>query len=172
MEESINPLVRLARKAIKEYVEKGNIITPPEELTPEMKERHGVFVSLKKRGTLRGCIGTYEPATSCVAEEIIVNAISAATRDPRFMPLTPEELNDIEISVDILTEPEPVRNTSELDPERYGIIVKSGFKRGLLLPDIEGVDTVDMQIDIARHKAGITEDEPVELYRFEVKRYK
>ena len=172
MQPSSNPLVRLAQEAIREYVEKGRIIPVPDTLTPEMEERHGVFVSLKKGGRLRGCIGTYEPTTSCVAEEIIMNAISAATKDPRFMPVTPEELPDIEVSVDILTEPKPVQDMKELDPKRYGIIVKSGYKRGLLLPDIEGVDTVESQISIARQKAGILPDEPFEIYKFEVKRYK
>jgi len=172
MKPSSNPLVRLAQEAIREYVEKGRIISVPERLTPEMKERHGVFVSLKKQGKLRGCIGTYEPATSCVAEEIIMNAISAATKDPRFMPVTPEELSEIEVSVDILTEPVPVQDIKELDPKRYGIIVKSGYKRGLLLPDIEGVDTVEAQISIAKQKAGIMPDEPFEIYKFEVRRYK
>ena len=172
MEEPVHPLVQLAREAIREYLEKGEIIRLPDELTSEMKERHGTFVSLKMKGRLKGCIGTYEPATSCVAEEVIHNAISAATRDPRFMPVTLPELKEINISVDILTPPEPIRSISELDPERYGVIVKSGFRRGLLLPDIEGVGTPEEQVEIAKEKAGIGQAEPVELFKFEVKRYK
>lgn len=137
-----------------------------------MKERRGVFVSLKMQGRLKGCIGTYEPATPSVAEEVIANAISAATRDPRFMPVRLPELGEIDISVDILSPPEPVRSISELDSERYGVIIKSGFRRGLLLPDIEGVDTAGEQVKIARRKAGIGPAEPIELYRFEVRRYR
>lgn len=174
MGESSHPLVQLAKEAIKVYLEKGEIIRPLNALTHEMSERQGVFVSLKMKGSLslKGCIGTYEPATSCVAEEVILNAISAATRDPRFMPVTLSELKDIDISVDILTPPEPVKSISELDPKRYGIIVKNGFRRGLLLPDIEGIDSVEEQVEIARRKAGIGLSEPVELFRFEVRRYK
>ena len=172
MEEPVHPLVQLAREAIREYLEKGEIIRLPDELTSEMKERHGTFVSLKMKGKLKGCIGTYEPATSCVAEEVIHNAISAATRDPRFMPVTLPELKEINISVDILTPPEPVRSISELDPKKYGVIVKSGYRRGLLLPDIEGVNTPEEQVEIAKEKAGIGQAEPVELFKFEVKRYK
>lgn len=167
-----HPLVDLARKAIREYLENGKILKPPEEQIHEMKERRGVFVSLKMQGRLKGCIGTYEPATSSVAEEVIANAISAATGDPRFMPVRLPELEEIDITVDILSPPEPVRSINELDPERYGVIVKSGFRRGLLLPAIEGVDTVEEQIEIARRKAGIDPAEPVELYRFEVRRYR
>ena len=172
MEEPGHPLVKIAREAIREYLEKGEVIKPPAELTTEMKESHGAFVSLKMKDKLKGCIGTYEPATSCVAEEVIHNAISAATRDPRFMPVTLPELKEINISVDILTPPEPIRSISELDPKKYGVIVKSGYRRGLLLPDIEGVNTPEEQVEIAKEKAGIGYGEPVELFKFEVKRYK
>lgn len=167
-----HPLVKLAREAIKTYLEKGDALRPPSTLTDEMQESHGVFVSLKIKGRLRGCIGTFEPSCSNVAEEVIHNAISSATRDPRFMPVTLSELEDIDISVDVLTAPERIKSSDELDPEKYGVIVKSGYKRGLLLPDIEGVDTVEEQIEIAKNKAGIGEGEIIELFRFEVKRYK
>jgi AmmeMemoRadiSam system protein A len=122
---------------------------------------------------LRGCIGTIEPTQANVALEVIQNAISAATQDPRFPPIVPEELADLDIKVDVLGEPEPVDGLEELDPKRYGVIVKSArdWRRGLLLPDLEGVDTVESQVDIARRKAGIRPDEPIELYRFEVVRY-
>jgi AmmeMemoRadiSam system protein A len=167
----MHPLVRLAKETVESYVRNGT--TPkPEELTPEMMERAGVFVSLKKRGMLRGCIGTYEPAKANVAEEIIANAISSSTRDPRFPPVTPAELDQLEYSVDVLTKPEPVESTADLDPKRYGVIVESGWRKGLLLPDLEGVDSVEHQIEICRAKAGIGPHEPVKLYRFEVKRYK
>lgn len=172
MEQPHHPLVQLAKEAIKRYLEYREVLKTPESLTPEMKEKHGVFVSLKMHGSLRGCIGTFEPSTSCVAEEIIHNAISSATRDPRFMPVTLSELTDIVISVDVLTSPESVKSVRELDPGRYGVIVKSGYKRGLLLPDIEGIDTVEEQVDIAKRKAGIGKSEQVDLFRFEVRRYK
>jgi len=167
----MHPLVRLAKETIESYVRDGTI-PQPKELTPEMRERAGVFVSLKVGGMLRGCIGTFDPLKANVAEEVIANAISSATRDPRFPPVTPGELADLEYSVDVLTEPEPVTSEAELDPKRYGVIVESGGRRGLLLPDLEGVDTVAHQIDICRSKAGILPHEPVKLYRFEVKRYK
>ncbi len=167
----MSPLVRLAKHTIETHVREGK--TPqPGELTPEMRERAGVFVSIHKFGKLRGCIGTIEPQESNVAEEIITNAISSATRDPRFPPVAPNELKDLTYSVDVLTTPEPIESKDQLDPKRYGVIVEAGFERGLLLPDLPGVDSVDYQIDICRMKAGIMLDEPVKLYRFEVKRYK
>jgi AmmeMemoRadiSam system protein A len=174
MKES-HPLVQLARKTIESYVREGRTIEPPQELTPEMQRRAGVFVSLhQKRGNqdvLRGCIGTIEPSKANIALEIIHNAISAATRDPRFPPVRPNELDSLDVKVDVLTEPEAVKSPDELDPKRYGVIVQSGWRRGLLLPDLEGVDTVEYQVEIARNKAGIGADEPFELYRFEVRRY-
>ncbi|MFC1864817.1 AmmeMemoRadiSam system protein B [Chloroflexota bacterium] len=167
----MSPLVRLAKEAVETYVREGK--TPqPKELTPEMKERAGVFVSIHRFGDLRGCIGTFEPMEKNVDEETIVNAINSATRDPRFPPVAPSELKDLDYSVDVLTGPEPIESQDQLDPKKYGVIVESGWRRGLLLPDLEGVDTVDYQIDICRQKAGIAPDEPVKLYRFEVKRYK
>ncbi len=167
-----HPLVQLARRTIETYVREGKMIEPPPDMTPEMKEKAGTFVSLHRRGQLRGCIGTFTPMYDNVAEEIIHNAISAATQDPRFLPVQPYELDDLEISVDILSTPEAVSDSSELDPRRYGVIVVAGRRRGLLLPDLEGVDTVAEQIDISRRKAGIGPDEPVQLYRFEVRRYR
>ncbi len=172
MRKESHPLVKLANDAIKEYVKNRRISKPPEDLAEEMKGQAGVFVSLKKRGQLRGCIGTFAPTAKNIAEEVIHNAISAATRDPRFSPVAPSELEEIDYSVDVLSEPEKIAGPEGLDPKRYGVIVKSGMRKGLLLPDIEGVDTVEEQIDIARSKAGIYPDEDVELYRFEVKRYK
>jgi hypothetical protein len=167
----VHPLVKLAKKTVESYVKKGKVI-PPKELTPKMRQRAGVFVSIHKRDELRGCIGTIEPQRNNVAEEIIANAISSATRDPRFLPITPDELKDLSYSVDVLTRPEPIPSKDQLDPKRYGVIVEAGFRKGLLLPDLEGVDSVDYQIDICRQKGGIAPDEPVKLYRFEVKRYK
>lgn len=167
-----SPLAKLAKDAVESYVKEGKILQPPKKLTPEMKERAGVFVSIHKFSQLRGCIGTFEPTQNNVAEETIANAISSATRDPRFPPVAPNELKHLEYKVDVLTTPEPIESKDQLDPKRYGVIVQAGFRRGLLLPDLEGVDSVDYQIDICRQKAGIAPDEPIKLYRFEVKRYK
>jgi AmmeMemoRadiSam system protein A len=168
----MHPVTALAKETVDKYIRDGKRLPLPRELTPEMKERAGVFVSIHKKGALRGCIGTFEPQEPNVAGEIITNAISSATRDPRFNAITPDELEDLDYSVDVLAEPEPVDDISRLDPKRYGIIVEAGWRRGLLLPDLEGVDTAEYQIDICRQKGGIGPDEPVQLYRFEVKRYK
>ena len=170
-EERLHPVVRLAKEAVESYIHEGKTLRP-QALSPEMKERAGVFVSLHKHGQLRGCIGTFEPTKDNVAEEIVTNAISSSTMDPRFSPVTASELDDLEYSVDILTEPEPVTDTSQLDHKEYGVIVVSGWKKGLLLPDLEGVDSVEEQIAICRLKAGISAGEPVKLYRFQVRRFK
>jgi AmmeMemoRadiSam system protein A len=168
----LHPLVKLAKDTIEEYISSGRVIKPPADPASEMTGMAGAFVSLKKRGELRGCIGTFQSSTESVAHEIIQNAISAATKDPRFSPVTVAELDEIEYSVDILGEPEKISSKKELDPKRYGVIVKSGNRKGLLLPDLEGVNSVDDQISIASMKAGIYLGEDIELYRFEVKRYK
>jgi AmmeMemoRadiSam system protein A len=172
MNKEAHPLVELARSTINEYVRQNTRPKPPAVLAPEMGERAGVFVSLHTSdGQLRGCIGTFSPTTANVAQEIIRNAVAAATEDPRFMPVRAEELDDLDISVDVLSPPEPIDSMEQLDPKRYGVIVESGWRRGLLLPDLEGVDTAQYQVEIARRKAGIDPREPVQLYRFEVKRY-
>jgi AmmeMemoRadiSam system protein B/AmmeMemoRadiSam system protein A len=167
----MSPMVKLAKATVEAYVKERRITKTPEELTSEMKERAGVFVSIKKDGQLRGCIGTFEPTRANVAEEIIANAISAATRDPRFLPINAQELDRLSFSVDVLTSPEPAE-FSELDPKKYGVIAECGWKRGLLLPDLEGVDTAKDQVSICCQKAGITSGEPVKLSKFQVKRYK
>jgi AmmeMemoRadiSam system protein A len=164
-------LVKLARRTIERYVRDGVVIEPPKVLSDELARRAGTFVSLHRGGELRGCIGTIEPVCANVAAEIIANAISAATRDPRFPPLRPDELADLDISVDVLTEPEPVSSLEELDPKRYGVIVQKGSRRGLLLPNLEGVETAQQQVTIALRKAWIDPDEPYHIYRFEVIRY-
>jgi AmmeMemoRadiSam system protein A len=165
-----NPMAELARKAVEKYVRYGKVFKP-RKLTAEMKSKAGVFVSIKKHGELRGCIGTFMPTMDSVAEEVVANAIGSATQDPRFVPVGVAELNDLEYSVDVLTRPEPVQSVDQLDPKKYGIIVESGFRRGLLLPDLERVDTVEEQIIICRAKAGISTGEPIKLYRFQVKRF-
>lgn len=165
-------MVKLARSAIEAFVRDKKILTPPDPLPKEMQERAGVFVSIKKDHTLRGCIGTFAPTTNSIADEIIHNAIESSTRDPRFPPVAPDELNSLEISVDVLKQPKPVKSVKDLDAKKYGVIVKSGARRGLLLPDLPGVDFAEKQIEICRIKGGIGQNEPVELFRFEVKRYK
>lgn len=164
-------LVQLARKTIETYVRESRVIGPPGELSPEMKLKAGVFVSLHKGGQLRGCIGTFQPTQENVALEIIHNAIEASMRDPRFPKVQADELKDLEISVDVLTDPEPVKSSKDLDAKKYGVIVKSGARRGLLLPDLPGVNTPEEQIEICRRKAWIDDNEPVEFFRFEVRRY-
>ena len=170
----MDPYVALARKTIDLYVRERKVYRPtPDELTEEMRTaRAGAFVSIHEHGELRGCIGTIAPVRASLAEEIVSNAISASTRDPRFYPIRPDALPFLTVSVDVLGEPEPIASEAELDVKRYGVIVEKGRRRGLLLPDLEGVDTVAYQVAIARRKAGIYDDEEnVELYRFEVIRH-
>lgn len=167
----MSSFAELARKSVEAYIKERKIISAPMPLPEEMKDRAGVFVCLKKKGNLRGCIGTILATKENIADEIIHNAVSAATGDPRFSPVSSGETGDLHYSVDILTEPESVDGFDKLNPGKYGVIVKSGYKTGLLLPDLEGVDTVDEQVSIAMQKAGILPGEPVELFRFEVKRY-
>jgi AmmeMemoRadiSam system protein B/AmmeMemoRadiSam system protein A len=170
---ALPPLVELAKKTVETYVREGKTPPPPQPLAPEMKEKAGTFVSIhKKDGALRGCIGTFEPQQENVAEEVIANAVSAATRDPRFSAITARELPDLDYSVDVLTRPEPVDDASQLDPKKYGVIAECGWRRGLLLPDLEGVDKAEEQVAICCQKGGIGPGEPLQLYRFEVKRYK
>jgi len=166
--------VYLARWTLKEFLRKRRVPSLPDKVPPEFCRRAGVFVSLHKRGELRGCIGTYLPTQKNIGEEIIKNAISAATQDPRFPPVREEELKEIEISVDILSEPELINSLDDLDPRKYGVIVSKGWQKGLLLPDLEGVDTVETQLRIAQQKAGLygLPFDQLKIYRFTVTRYK
>lgn len=170
--DSSHDYVRLAREAISKYIIYGEVEKTLDPLPEEMKGQAGVFVSIKKKGKLRGCIGTFQPKEPNIAMEIIHNAISAATQDPRFPMISREELSDLDISVDILSAPESVKNLKDLDPKKYGVIVSKSWRRALLLPDLEGVDTVEEQLKIVRQKAGIAPYENIEIMRFEVKRYK
>ncbi|ACK42296.1 MULTISPECIES: AmmeMemoRadiSam system protein A [Dictyoglomus] len=167
-------IVGLARKAIETYLKEGRVITPPPDIPDYLKRKAGTFVSLhrKSTGELRGCIGTIIPTTSNIAEEIIRNAISAATEDPRFPPLDLDELDDIEISVDVLSPLEEIKDIKDLDPKKYGVVVEKGWRRGVLLPDLEGVDTIEEQLSIALAKAGISPSENFKVYRFSVDRFK
>ena len=167
-----DPYVRLARTSLETYSDNEKAYKPPENLPQEMiTKRAGVFVSLKKFGQLRGCIGTIAPVTKNIAEEIIMNAISSGTNDPRFPPVTVSELPDLVYSVDVLSEAESIHSPDQLDVKRYGVIVSKDYRRGLLLPNLEGIDSVEQQISIAKQKAGIRKDETVTMERFEVVRH-
>lgn len=170
-----DPWVQLARKSVESWVLHHQKLRLPaaDTMPKEMSdEKAGVFVSIHENGALRGCIGTTAPAASCVAQEIIDNAISASSRDPRFMPIQPNELDDLEINVDVLMPPEPIASPDQLDVHKYGVIVSKGGRRGLLLPDLEGVDSVEKQLAIAKEKAGLSPDEKgCSLERFEVVRH-
>ncbi|MCR5773700.1 MAG: AmmeMemoRadiSam system protein A [Lachnospiraceae bacterium] len=169
--DAMDAYVRLARETINNFV-KGKKLPDLEGLPDEMLQtRAGAFVSVHEFGMLRGCIGTISATCGSVAEEIRENAVSAVSRDPRFSPVKEDELDDLEINVDVLGEAEPVTSYDELDVKRYGVIVSNGMRRGLLLPDLDGVDTVEQQIDIARQKAGIGPSEELTLQRFEVVRH-
>ncbi len=171
---------KLALRAVEEKIRTGEELEF-EDYQQEVKDeawvkevrnlKAGAFVSLYKGEELRGCIGTLEALETHVGEEIIKNALEAAFFDPRFVPVEQQELEQLSISVDVLKEKEPVETVEDLDPHRYGVVVEHQGKRGVLLPDLEGVDTPDKQLDIAAKKAGIMEGEKMKVYRFEVLRY-
>jgi AmmeMemoRadiSam system protein A len=172
--------VRAARYSMEEYVKNKRRLRKPGDLPPELRrelagqmlyERAGAFVSLKIAGQLRGCIGTIGPTKPTLLEEILHNAVSAAAEDPRFGPVEERELERIAVSVDVLGNLEPVDSMDQLDVRRYGVIVSHGRRRGLLLPDLDGVETPAHQVEIALQKAGIKEGEPYQMERFEVVRH-
>ena len=164
--------VKLARYSLENFVKNHKPAKLPENLPAEMTSRRaGAFVSLHKDGELRGCIGTILPTTASVAEEILQNAISACSRDPRFSPVEISELDDIVYSVDVLGEPEKIFDTKDLDVKKFGVIVENGGRRGVLLPDLEGIDTVEQQLSIAKQKANIGAKEKIDVWRFEVIRH-
>ena len=167
------PWVKLARMSLETFVKTGKRLQClPEGLPAEMTgQAAGTFVSLHAHGQLRGCIGTTGPTTENVAWEIVQNAVSTCAQDPRFPPVTVAELDNLEYSVDVLGQPEPIVSPDQLDVKKYGVIVSCGSRRGLLLPDLKGVDTVEQQIDIARQKGGINSREKYTLERFEVVRH-
>ena len=165
-----DPYVKLARASVEHYILHHKKLPLPQDLPSELVSRRAG--AIHEHGRLRGCIGTIAPVQDSLAQEIIDNAVSASTRDPRFDPIKADELAWLEISVDVLGDPEPISSPRELDVKRYGVIVTKGRKRGLLLPDLDGVDTVEQQISIAKSKAGIAEwDRNVQLQRFEVVRH-
>ena len=164
--------VALAYQAIETYLKTGQAMSPPRPLPDEMAEPGAVFVSLHTAdGRLRGCRGTITPTEPNLAEAIIHTAIASATDDPRFPPMTLAEMEGLDVKVDVLSELEAVSDTSELDEKVYGVLIKSDYRRALLLPDIAAVDSVPRQLELVRRKAGIGPDEPAELYRFTVSRY-
>lgn len=176
MSQSHHPLVALAYQTVETYVRTGQRLqaTAAQLQDPLFAARAGVFVSIhEKNGDLRGCVGTFMPTHDNLADEVIDNAIAAAARDPRFYPIQPAELDNLEISVDVLSEPEPISSEQELDPQVYGVIVTDygGHRRGLLLPMLEQVKTAAQQVAIAKQKAYIGPNEPVKLLRFRVQRY-
>lgn len=171
----MNSYVQLAKYAIEEYIKTGKIVNIPENFPPEFYEKnHGVFVSLRKNKELRGCIGTYLPAHKNLAEEIIKNAVAACSRDHRFVPISAEELVDLSVEISLLGESERISDISELDPKKYGAIVKCPDGRcGLLLPNLEGIDTVEQQLTIACQKGRISPEteKNIEIYKFSVEKH-
>ena len=167
-------LTRLARQAVETFVRERRLIEKPAMTDPKLEQRAACFVSIKTdEGDLRGCIGTIEPVKETLAEELIANAVSSATRDPRFAPVAPAELAHLRYSVDVLSAPEPAK-LEDLDPKIYGVIVEdeTGSRRGLLLPDLQGIETASQQVDIAARKAGVAPATPLKLFRFRVERYR
>lgn len=164
--------VHLARQTVEHFIRTGQVPATVDTLPEMLEQRAGAFVSIKKRGQLRGCIGTTQATQNNLALEIVQNAISACSRDPRFIPIRPEELGELVISVDVLQPAEPIASATQLDAKKYGVIVRKDNRQGLLLPDLEGVNTPAEQIAIAKQKAGIAPEEEVELWRFEVVRHK
>jgi AmmeMemoRadiSam system protein A len=164
-------LVALARQAIVHYLRTGAYLDCSAELAAAWQRAAGAFVSLTQRGALRGCVGTCTPTQLHLGQEIIHNAVAAACADPRFAPVALDDLEEIDICVDVLTASEPVESDAQLDPKRYGVIVRAGTRGGVLLPDIPQVTTAEGQLAVARRKAGIRPDEAVEIYRFEVMRF-
>lgn len=164
---------KLARLTIENYIKENKLPKPPATLLGVDLIKAGVFVSIKTfDNNLRGCIGTIFPTRVTIQEEIINNAVAASTRDPRFDAIQRYELNNLKISVDVLHPPEPINSIVELDPEIFGIIIQnSKGNQALLLPNLDGVDTVEGQIMICRQKAGIMPTEPINIHKFKVERY-
>ncbi len=169
----MNDYISLAKSAVENYIKEGRIIEPSKDLPKDFFDRKaGVFVTIEKNKELRGCIGTYLPVKENIAKEIIDNAIVAATEDYRFGPIQSEELESLSYTVYLLNPPEQIKDLKELDPKNYGIIVRTGMKSGLLLPDLEGVDTVQQQLSIACQKAGIDPSkEKIAVYRFTAEKH-
>jgi AmmeMemoRadiSam system protein A len=164
--------IRLAEDTVAAYLATGKMPEAPNEVPVEWRKPGAAFVSIKKNGSLRGCVGTFMPTKVSLVEEIMANAVSSAINDHRFLPVTSEELASLEFSIDVLDSPKKVETVDELNPKVFGVIVRAGSRLGLLLPDIEGVETVEEQVNIAKQKAGIATVEPAELFSFKVNRFK
>ncbi len=167
-----HPYISLAQESIQHYLSYQEKLPCPNPLSQDMVSRSGAFVSIKKSQRLRGCIGTLEPCEANLALEIIENALKAALHDPRFSPVTTEELQDLTYSIDVVQPLEKISGLSELDPKIYGLVVRNKSRQGVLLPDLEGVDSAEEQIQICREKGKIHPDDPVEMYRFKVDRFR
>ncbi len=167
-----HPYVSLAQESIHHYLNYSEKLSCPDPLSKDLELRSGAFVSIKKLQQLRGCIGTLEPCEPNLAMEIIENALKAALHDPRFSPVTSDELQDLTYSIDVVRPLEKISDVSELDPKVYGLVVKCNGKQGVLLPDLEGVDSTEEQIKICRDKGKIPGHEPIEMYRFKVDRFR
>jgi len=167
-----HPYVSLAQESIHHYLNHHEKLSCPSPLSNDLKSRSGAFVSIKKLQQLRGCIGTLEPCEPNLAMEIIENALKAALDDPRFSPITLGELQDLTYSIDVVRPLEKVSDVSDLDPKIYGLVVRSNGKQGVLLPDLEGVNSTEEQIQICRSKGKIPGDELIEMYRFKVERFR
>jgi AmmeMemoRadiSam system protein A len=166
-----HPYVSLAQESILHYLNHHEKLSCPSPLSNDLKSRSGAFVSIKKLKRLRGCIGTLEPCEPNLAMEIIENALKAALHDPRFSPITSEELKDLTYSIDVVRPLVKVSSLADLDPRIYGLVARSNGKQGVLLPDLEGIDSTEEQIQICRSKGRIPDDEPIEMYRFRVERF-
>ena len=166
-----HPYISLAQQSIRHYLSHQTRLPCPSPLPQDMVSRSGAFVSIKKRKLLRGCIGTLEPCEANLALEIIENSLKAALHDPRFSPVTQDELQDLTFSIDVVRPLEKVTDLAELDPELYGLVVRNKNKQGVLLPDLEGVHSAEEQIQICRNKGKIHPDDPIEMYRFKVDRF-
>jgi AmmeMemoRadiSam system protein A len=164
-------VLALARDAVERYVRSGLVAERPPDAPEALSRPSGVFVTLRVRGRLRGCVGTLAPARADAAAEIVACAIAAASTDPRFPPVRPDELTDLHYEVDVVGFVETVAGPGELDPKVYGVLVEAEGRRGVLLPDLEGVESVERQIEIARAKAGLAADVVVRLSRFRVHRF-
>lgn len=167
-----DPRIALATYTIEYFTKTGVVPSLPLDTPKELLEvKKACFVTLKIEGSLRGCVGTILPDKENLALEIVSNAISACSRDPRFHPVRIDELEDLEFSVDVLSKPEKIKSKKDLDVNKYGVIVSTTFKKGLLLPMLKGINDVDTQVEIALRKAGIGSKEKYSLERFEVVRY-
>lgn len=169
---NMNPYVLLAKEAVENYIKERRVISPSGNLPQEFNRKAGVFVTIAKGKELKGCIGTYLPTQDNIAQEIIQNAIAAATEDYRFSPIQKKDLDSLSYSVYILQTPAQIKDQGELNPRKFGIIVKAGRKSGLLLPDLDGVDTKEQQISIACEKGGIDpQEEKIAIYKFTVEKH-